>query len=382
MKFILTLHCTIILSAAMFAAEPVAFNARTARRGKWSDALTWDGGQKPQAGDFVQVRAGHVVTYDVNCSDALRMLHIAGTLTFSREVSTLLDVGLIKVEPGETTTEDGFDCHDDAPAPSLGAAMPVLEIGTQASPIPAGVNATIRLRQFKGTNPETLPASISCGGRWDVHSAPMKRTWLKLAAPEKAGDEKVTVEQPVTDWRVGDHLIITTSEAPTLESGVTFQKRPNGRQKSVGTEERSVTAIAGAVLTLDRPLTKAHYGAGMMRCEVANLSRNVIIESADPAGVRGHTMYRRGSSGGISYAEFRHLGKEGVLGKYAIHFHLVRDTMRGSGVLGASIWDSQSRCAGLRERASTAAGAVVRSQRWRRLLVGEWTEHLHPQCRV
>ena len=32
---------------------------------------------------------------------ALRMLHVAGTLTFSREVSTLLDVGLIKVEPGE-----------------------------------------------------------------------------------------------------------------------------------------------------------------------------------------------------------------------------------------------------------------------------------------
>jgi hypothetical protein len=54
-------------------------------------------------------------------------------------------------------------------------------------------------------------------------------------------------------------------------------------------------------------------------------------------------MYHRDSSGGISYAEFRHLGKEGVLGKYAIQFHLVRDTMRGSGVLGASIWDSHNR---------------------------------------
>ena len=80
-----------------------------------------------------------------------------------------------------------------------------------------------------------------------------------------------------------------------------------------------------------------------MRCEVANLSRNVVIESADPRGVRGHTMYHHGSSGGISYAEFRHLGKEGVLGKYAIHFHLVQGTMRGSGVTGASIWDSHNR---------------------------------------
>ena len=56
-----------------------------------------------------------------------------------------------------------------------------------------------------------------------------------------------------------------------------------------------------------------------------------MIESADPDGVRGHTMYHRHSTGSISYAEFRHLGKQGVLGNYPIHFHLVRDGMRGSG---------------------------------------------------
>jgi hypothetical protein len=54
-------------------------------------------------------------------------------------------------------------------------------------------------------------------------------------------------------------------------------------------------------------------------------------------------MYHRGSSGSISYAEFRHLGKEGVLGKYSLHFHLVGDSMRGSSVVGASIWDSANR---------------------------------------
>ena len=48
---------------------------------------------------------------------------------------------------------------------------------------------------------------------------------------------------------------------------------------------------------------------------MANLSRNVIVESADPAKARGHTMYHVGSSGAIHYAEFRHLGKEGVLGQ-------------------------------------------------------------------
>jgi hypothetical protein len=111
----------------------------------------------------------------------------------------------------------------------------------------------------------------------------------------------------------------------------------------VQTEERFIVALDGTTLTLDKPLAYEHFGAGDSRSEVANLSRNIVIESADPNGVRGHTMYHSDSRGGISYAEFRHLGKEGVLGKYSIHFHLVRDTMRGSGVLGASIWDSHNR---------------------------------------
>ncbi len=96
-------------------------------------------------------------------------------------------------------------------------------------------------------------------------------------------------------------------------------------------------------MTLDRPLDHDHLGTGDYRGEIADLSRNVVVESADPAGVRGHTMYHRRSAGSISYAEFRHLGKEGVLGRYSLHYHLCGDTMRGSSVVGASIWDSANR---------------------------------------
>src|SRR4029077_958072 len=101
--------------------------------------------------------------------------------------------------------------------------------------------------------------------------------------------------------------------------------------------------IDGTRLTLDQPLDFKHLGTGDYRGEVANLSRNVVVESADPSGARGHTMYHRGSAGSISYAEFRHLGKEGVLGRYSLHFHQCGDTMRGSSVIGASIWDSHNR---------------------------------------
>jgi hypothetical protein len=54
-------------------------------------------------------------------------------------------------------------------------------------------------------------------------------------------------------------------------------------------------------------------------------------------------QYHRGSAGSIGYAEFRHLGKEGVLGRYSLHYHLGDDTMRGSSVIGASIWESGNR---------------------------------------
>jgi hypothetical protein len=120
-------------------------------------------------------------------------------------------------------------------------------------------------------------------------------------------------------------------------------RRPGKSNRTVFTEERKIQSIEGTKVVLDQPLTHEHRGEGDFRGEIAVLSRNVIVESADPNGVRGHTMYHRFSAGGISYAEFRHLGKEDVLGKYSIHFHLIGTSMRGAQVLGASIWDSHNR---------------------------------------
>lgn len=328
-------------TAAAAVADPVKFDVRSVQSGPWSDPATW-GGHLPQDGERVQVRAGHSICYDLSDETPLRMVHVAGTLTFSREKDTRLTVGLLKIEPGEETSEDGFNCHDAVPVPDAVGDKPALEIGTSDNPMPAGITSTIRLKYFDGMDRETLPAIVACGGRWDVHGAPMSRTWVKLGAAVKPGDTTVTLAEPVTGWRSGDQIIVTTSiQNPSLSS---FRPGSKG-QMAGGTEARRITKIDGTVITVDAALTNKHYGGpgGILRSEVANLSRNVVIESADPGGVRGHTMYHCDSAGGISYAEFRHLGKERVLGKYAIHFHLVRGTMRGSGVTGASIWDSHNR---------------------------------------
>jgi uncharacterized protein (TIGR03067 family) len=323
---------------------------RSARSGAWSAPATWEGGQVPGAGARVQVRTGHTVTYDVASDQVVRSVHVAGTLTFARDRSTRLAVGLIKVQPGDDAGEDGFNCDAHLPPPAPARPLPALEVGTADRPIPPEHTAIIRLVAVEGQDPTTCPAIVCCGGRMDFHGAPLSRTWVKLGATVNAGrggkapaaatpgDVEVRLAEPVTGWRVGDRVLVTTTSSRSR-----VNQRISLRHGPGYTEERTIRAIQGDRLTLDRPLDYHHQGEGDYRGEVANLSRNVVVESADPAKGRGHTMYHRGSAGSIGYAEFRHLGKEGVLGKYPIHFHLAGETMRGSSVVGASVWDSGNR---------------------------------------
>ncbi|MDB5306424.1 MAG: hypothetical protein JWO38_626 [Gemmataceae bacterium] len=304
---------------------------RSAKSGPWSAAATWEGNAVPGAGARVQIREGHRVEYDVKADAVIRAINVGGVLAFAPDRDTLLNVGLVKIQPGEEYSEDGFDCDAHMVKADASRPMPALEVGTPDRPVAAGKTAVIRLHFVEGMNKESCPAVICCGGRWDSHGTPLSRTWVKLGAPAKAGDTAVSLAEPATGWSAGDRVIVTGT-----------QTHGPAKTESV-TEERTVLAVEGTTLTLDRPLAMAHLGAGDYRGEVANLSRNVVVESAAPAGIRGHTMYHRNSAGSLAYTEFRHLGKKGVLGRYSLHFHLARDTMRGSVVVGNSIWDSHNR---------------------------------------
>jgi RNA polymerase sigma factor (sigma-70 family) len=312
--------------------------------GPWSAPATWEGGKVPGEGAKVQVRKGHTVTYDVETKVAIRSIHVAGTLSFSRDRNTWLEVGLIKIQPGDDASEDGFDCDAHIPERKADEPRPALEVGTQDQPIPAKFTATIQLRYLEGMDKESCPAIVCCGGRMDFHGAPLSRTWVKLGAAAKTDSAEVTLAEAVTGWRAGDRIILTsTAKQNNLRKADEFDKTDRGSTRdNTQTEERIIKAIDGTKLTLDKSLEHDHQCDGAYRGDVANLSRNVVVQSA-PDGPRGHTMYHRHSAGSISYAEFRHLGKEGVLGRYSLHYHLVGDTMRGSSVIGASIWDSDNR---------------------------------------
>ena len=339
-----SLMVVMVVASAEVAAEPPL--VRSAKSGAWSAKETWDQGRVPKAGDRVVIRSGHHIGYDVASEDVIRLVQIAGTLEFARDRTTRLEAGLITITASEEPSEEGFDCH---------AAMkemkgmpesdrPALLVGRPGFPIPAEFSATIRLHYVEGMDKLSCPAVVCCGGRMEFHGAPLPQTWLKIRQTADAGSASVYVDEWAEGWKQGDQIIVTSTRRQRDGRGVGGDFLAGAQ-----TEERRITGLSprdftgGYALKLDRPLAFSHFAEGNFRAEVANLTRNVVVESADPDGVRGHTMYHRNSAGSINYAEFRHLGKRDEKGRYSIHFHLAGETMRGSSVIGASIWDSHNR---------------------------------------
>src|SRR5947209_6058556 len=93
---------------------------RTAQSGPWSAPATWEGKKVRPAGSRVQVRPGHTVTYDLQSDQVIRSIHVAGTLRFPPDKDTRLNVGLIKIQPGDDASEEGFDCDAHAQEPPAG----------------------------------------------------------------------------------------------------------------------------------------------------------------------------------------------------------------------------------------------------------------------
>ena len=283
----LMLSCLILVVGLpnLFAQErKTAKLIRSARGGDWSAPGTWAGGKVPGTGVKVQIRQDHVVRYDLKSDVIIRSIHVAGTLTFAHDKDTRLCTGLIKVQPGDDTSEDGFDCSAHLPKRKA-TQQPTLSVGTPDRPITSNCTALIRLVSVPGMNKESCPAIVCCGGQMDFHGAPLSRTWVKLSATTKIGDKSIVLAEPVTGWRSGDQIILT---------GTTRQHKPSKTFRAsvrdrTQTEERQIRSIDGVKLVLDRPLEYEHKGTGAYRGEAANLSRNVVVESGDPKTVRAAT---------------------------------------------------------------------------------------------
>lgn len=276
-----------------FGASPT----RTATQdGNWSSTATWGGASVPGVGAIVNIPHARTVTYDANSATALKAVGINGRLNFSRSATTRLVTSEVVVY------NDGM-----------------LDIGTTCEPMPVSVTATV---EFSGTldtgtagAPGTDPSQFGVGllalGTVRIHGRAKPVTWVRLSEEVSAGETDISIADGAcpTGWQAGDRLILPESRHHRTEWPTLF-----GDDGWAHLEELTYTSCTGGVLTVsapayDHPGARNIDGTLVRYPHISNQTRNVILKSTNPSGVRGHTLYTERADVDIRYAAFNALGR-------------------------------------------------------------------------
>ncbi|MEY8800925.1 G8 domain-containing protein [Leisingera sp. XS_AS12] len=305
--------------------------------GDWSDPATWEGGKVPGEGAMVLVSAGKTVTYDSSSSAELSMVRVDGTLTWSRSQDTSMHVETIVTSPGSQ-----------------------IEVGSMADPMPAHITATITFTDGPidlARDPGQISHGLVAFGEADIQGA-AKESHLKIAGGANAGDTSITVEGSTANWQPGDQILLVGTKYLGEDS--------NGVLKTQD-ETRTIVSVDGNKITFDKPLAYDHQPPEGHSFDtfVGNLSRNVVFQSENPEGTRGHVMlhnstpdHEDSSINSVRYAEFRELGRTdhsqvvgtetgdaNPQGRYPLHLHMIgtepgaaTSMIEGNAVVGSPGW--------------------------------------------
>jgi hypothetical protein len=224
--------------------------------GDWSAAGTWQGGIVPGQNDTVNVN--HAVRVDM-----LGLLsgpvNVSGTLRFSTTTSSSLTL-----KQGNLTVLSGG----------------TLEMGTEASPLPAGVKATLALAL--GSSPAQYGLIVQDNGTLSVRGAD-KSPFAAATGDALAGATGVAVANAdAAGWVVGDEILL-----PRTERSADPAKN----------ERRTITGVSvGPVNTTVSWSGGLGHGHLMVDyATVVNLTRNAVIKSAGSV-VGGTSAYVRAAS--------------------------------------------------------------------------------------
>jgi hypothetical protein len=294
------------LVPALLVGMSAGVQAADAKATKWSDAATWPNKKVPAAGEKVEIATGKEVILDVN-TPALGGVTVNGKLTFADNADVELTTEWVMVH-GE------------------------LAIGTEAKPHTRKATITlannVKDEEMMGMGDRGIMIS---GGTLNLHGD-RKNTWSKLSKTAEAGSNSIEVLN-ASGWRVGDEIVLASTDF-------------NPRQA----ERRTISAIQGNTITLDKKLEYMHFGKITFgvdeRGEVGLLTRNIKIQaSADAAETfkGGHIMAMVTSKMFVEGVELNRMGQNLELARYPIHWHLVGDA-KGQYIKNASIHDTYNRC--------------------------------------
>src|SRR5678815_1924353 len=253
------------VSAVVEPAQQKGSQAIKATR--WSDRGTWLNKKVPVAGEKVEIPSGKEVILDVS-PPALGGLTINGKLTFADKSDLELTTEWVMVH-GE------------------------LAIGTEASPYTHKATITltdnVKAEQMMGMGDRGIMLS---GGTLNLHGD-RTNTWTKLAKTAEAGSNSIEVLN-AAQWLVGDEIVLASTDF-------------NPRQA----ERRTIAAISGNTITLDKKLEYMHFGKITFnvdeRGEVGLLSRNIKIQAsadAEASFFGGHVMAMGASKMFVEGVEF------------------------------------------------------------------------------
>ncbi len=260
----------------------------------------------PAAGDKVEIASGKNVILDVS-PPALGGLTINGKLSFADKSDLELTTEWIMVH-GE------------------------LAIGTEAKPYTHKATITltdnVKDEQMMGMGDRGIMLS---GGTLNLHGD-RTNTWTKLSATANAGATSIQVLN-ATSWSVGDEIVLASTDFDPRQA-----------------ERRTISAISGNTITLDKKLDYMHFGKITFdvdeRGEVGLLTRNIKIQAspdAEQTFLGGHIMAMVTSKMFVEGVELNRMGQNLQLARYPIHWHLVGDA-KGQYIKNASIHDTYNRC--------------------------------------
>ena len=266
----------------------------------------------PVAGDAVTIPAGKEVVLDVS-PPALGSLSIDGKLSFANNRDL------------ELTTE-WILLHGE------------LEIGTEAKPHTRKATITLTnnvkdedIGGMGGANDRSDRGIALMGGTLNLHGD-RTNTWTKLASTANAGSTSIQVLD-ASGWRVGDEIVLASTDFDPRQA-----------------ERRTISAIKGNTITLDKKLDYMHFGKITFdvdeRGEVGVLTRNIKIQAsadAEQSFFGGHVMAMGTSKMFVEGVEFNRMGQNLTLARYPIHWHLIGDA-KGQYIRNAAIHDTYNRC--------------------------------------
>ncbi len=233
----------VVLAPPLLAAQehhdhPAEFSIQSIASGKWSNPKSWSPARVPTTGDRVLIRRGTEIEYDQQGEEVIRLIQVVGTLRFSTDRDTELNVGILSIAHQEECDEHGFACEFEGgqAGPSTPKSQwPTLLIGTADSPLPSKHTAKVRLHYFEGMDPKSAPALACCSGRMEIHGSPLKKSWIKLGEDAAEGDVTLTLSEEPTGWKVGDEILITATqrvmEGSTFRQGKSSSKVPQSEER-------------------------------------------------------------------------------------------------------------------------------------------------------